>query len=70
MSSLPPPSLTELINGAAGLIAVVGGVSAATCRSLTILRRLQAETVDRITASGFLAGARGAIVLLATEQMR
>jgi hypothetical protein len=70
MPSSPKLSLTELINGAAGLITVVGGLVAATCRSFAILRRLRPETVDRVTAAGFLAGAAVAAVLLATESMR
>jgi hypothetical protein len=70
MDPSPSPSLTELINGAAGLIVTVGSVFAATSRSFAILLGLRPAIVDRITATSFLTSAGGAIAVLAVDLMR
>lgn len=68
--SMSPPSatsVTDLANGAAGLVVVMSGVLAGVARSLAILRELPAKTVDRATAIGFLAGAVAAMLILASS---
>jgi hypothetical protein len=67
VSSPLPTSITELVSGAAGLIAVVSGLVAAATRSVTILGGLSAETIDRLTAVGFLVGAVLANAILGIE---
>lgn len=67
MSSSSETSITELVNGAAGLVVVMSGLLAGVTRSLAILAGLPAEDVDRVTAMGFLAGAGVAMVMLSGE---
>lgn len=67
MSSSLAASITELVNGAAGLVVVMSGVFAGGTRSLAILLRVPTEDVDRVTAVGFLVGAGVAMVILVNE---
>lgn len=67
MSSSSATSITELVNGAAGLVVVMSGLFAGATRSLAILRGHPAEAVDRVTAMGFLAGAGVAMLILIGE---
>lgn len=64
MSPPSSTSLTELLNGAAGLVVVMSGVLAGVTRSLAILLGFSAERVERVTAIGFLIGAASATVIL------
>jgi uncharacterized protein YjeT (DUF2065 family) len=67
MPSLPATSFTDLANGAAGLVVVVSGVFAGVARSLAILRGVSAERIERATATGFLARAAIAMLVLVIE---
>ncbi|HEX5762066.1 MAG TPA: hypothetical protein VFY04_02985 [Solirubrobacterales bacterium] len=49
--SAPAPSLTELVNGAAGVVVVLSGIVAATTRSIAVLRRLPDKAVERARRS-------------------
>lgn len=64
MPSLPATSITDLVNGAAGLVVVLSGLLAATGRSVAVLLGFPSECVEQITAAGFLVGAGAAILLL------
>jgi hypothetical protein len=64
MSSSLATSITELVNGAAGLVVVLSGLLAATARSVTILLGFSSEHVERATAVGFLTGAMVALTVL------
>ena len=63
--SAPAPSLTELVNGAGGLVVILSGLVAAATRSVVVLAGWSEKAVERATAVGFLLGAAAAIVLLA-----
>jgi len=65
--SPPAASVTELANGAAGLVVVVSGVLAGVARSFAILSGFSASAVERATAIGFLAGAALAMTMLGLE---
>lgn len=60
-------SITEILNGAAGLVVVMSGLLAGVVRSLAVLTGLPAEDVDRVTAMGFLTGAGVAMMMLSGE---
>jgi len=60
----PVTSITDLINGAAGLVVVLSGLLAATARSVATLAGFSSEQIEQITAVGFLVGATVAILLL------
>jgi len=62
--SAPAPSLTDLVNGAAGLVVVLSGLVAAATRSVAILYGRSEKAVERATAVGFLAGAGIAVLVL------
>ena len=67
---MPGPSttsVTELANGAAGLVVVVSGVLAGMARSFAILCGFSVAAVERATAIGFLAGAAFAMAMLGFE---
>jgi hypothetical protein len=67
MSAPTTTSVTELANGAAGLVVVVSGVLAGVARSFAILCGFSAAAVERATAIGFLAGAALAMAMLGLE---
>jgi hypothetical protein len=64
MFSPSTTSVTEFVNGAAGLVVVMSGLLAGVGRSLAILLGLSAKQVERVTALGFLAGAVAAVPIL------
>ena len=64
MFSSPATSITELVNGAAGLVVVLSGLLAGGTRSLAILLGSSSKRVERATALGFLAGAALAMAVL------
>lgn len=55
--SAPAPSVTELLDGAAGLVVVLSGLFAGLARSVAVLGGLSTKYVERATAVGFLLGA-------------
>jgi hypothetical protein len=64
MFSSPATSITELVNGAAGLVVVLSGLFAGGTRSLAILLGFPSDGVERATALGFLAGTVLAMAVL------
>jgi dienelactone hydrolase len=67
MSASSSASITEVLNGAVGLVVVMSGLLAGVTRSLAILAGLSAKDVDRVTAMGFLAGAGVAMMMLSGD---
>lgn len=62
-------SVTDLANGAAGLVVVFSGVLAGVARSMAILMRVSDEHIERATATGFLLGAAIALLILTSEAL-
>lgn len=67
MSILLAPAISELLNGAAGLVVVLSGLVAGTARSLAVILRFTSERVERLTAVGFLTGAAIAAAFLVID---
>jgi hypothetical protein len=63
--SAPAPSLTELLNGAAGLVVVLSGLFAGFGRSVAVVTGASRQHVELATAVGFLVGAFLAVSLMA-----